>query len=122
MFKILYAVITEQMEEGFEDDLVFSEGEYEMILFETAPMIEIAGEMKAFPPRTGIIYKPGQRVHYKAKQGPLIYTWIRFDCDEPLFVEGYVPFGVPISISNYDYFLKYWEMVACENFWQRQSE
>mgnify|MGYP001028164296 FL=1 len=122
MFKILYAVMTEQMPEGFEDNLVFAEGEYEIILFETAAMIEVEGELRAYPPHTGIIYKPGQRVHYKAESGALIYTWIRFDCDEPLFVEGYVPFGIPIYCENYDYFLKYWEMVACENFWHRQSE
>lgn len=122
MFKILYAMIKEKMPEDFEDNLVFAEGEYEMILFESATLIEVEGEMKPYPPHTGIIYKPGQRVHYKAESGSLVYTWIRFDCDEPLFVEGYVPFGMPIFCENYDYFMRYWEMVACENYWHSQSE
>ena len=52
----------------------------------------------------------------------LIYTWIRFDCDELLFKEGYVPFGIPIYCENYDYFLVYWRMIACENYWHRPSE
>ena len=110
MFKILYAVMTEQMPEGFEDNLVFAEGEYEIILFETAAMIEVEGELRAYPPHTGIIYKPGQRVHYKAESGELIHTWIRFDCDEPLFVEGYVPFGVPIYCENYDDRISLWHI------------
>ena len=122
MFKILYAMVREKMPEGFEDNLVFAEGEYEMILFESATLVEVEGGMRSCPPHTGIIYKPGQRVHYKAESGSLVYTWIRFDCDEPLFMEGYVPFGVPIFCENYDYFLRYWDMVACENFWHRQSE
>ncbi|MCH5265785.1 MAG: helix-turn-helix transcriptional regulator [Lachnospiraceae bacterium] len=122
MFKILYAMVKEHMADGFEDDLVFADGEYEMMLFETETFIEVNGEMNAYPPHTGIIYKPGQRVHYMAKSGTLVYTWIRFDCDEPLFAEGYVPFGIPIYCANYDYFLRYWELVACENFWHNQSE
>ena len=122
MFHIIYAVERDKMPKGFEDNLVFAEGEYEMMLFESETLIEVEGEMRVFPPHTGIIYKPGQRVHYKAKEGNLIYTWIRFDCDEPLFAEGYVPFGVPIFCENYDYFLKYWTMVACENYWNRPSK
>ena len=122
MFRIIYAVERECMPEGFEDNLVFAEGEYEMMLFENDTMIEVDGEMRPYPAHTGIIYKPGQRVHYHAKEGRLTYTWIRFDCDEPLFAEGYVPFGVPIFCLNYDYFLVYWHMVACENYWHRKSE
>ena len=34
MFRIIYAVERECMPEGFEDNLVFAEGEYEMMLFE----------------------------------------------------------------------------------------
>lgn len=122
MFKILYAVVNDPKPMGFEDDLIFSEGEYQMFLFGTPILIEVDGVMRDYLPHTGIIYKPGQHVHYKSEQEPLNYTWIRFDCDEPLFVEGYVPFGVPIFCENYDYFIRYWEMVANENFWHRQSE
>lgn len=122
MFKILYAVVNDSKPEGFEDDVIFSEGEYQMLLFQSAISIEVDGEMRDYPPHTGIIYKPGQHVHYKSERGVLTYTWIRFDCDEPLFVEGYVPFGVPIYCDNYAYFLRYWEMVANENFWHHQSE
>ncbi len=121
MFKILYAMLNEKMPEGFVDNLVFAEGEYEMMLFQSATFIEVEGELKPYSPHTGIIYKPGQRVHYCAQEGELVYTWIRFDCDEPLFAEGYVPFGVPIYCQNYDYFLIYWQMVGCENYWHNKS-
>ena len=67
MFHIIYAVERDKMPKGFEDNLVFAEGEYEMMLFESETLIEVEGEMRVFPPHTGIIYKPGQRVHYKAK-------------------------------------------------------
>lgn len=122
MFRIIYAVEREKMPTDFVDDLVFAEGEYEMMLFESAVYIEVEGEMRPYPEHTGIIFKPGQRVHYYAQEGELVYTWIRFDCDEPLFAEGYVPFGVPIYCQNYDYFLNYWHMVACENYWHKPSE
>lgn len=122
MFKIIYAVVRERMPEGFVDNLVFAKGEYEMMLFETDVCIEVNGEIRTCPSHTGIVYKSGQQVHYYAKEGELVYTWIRFDCDEPLFTEGYVPFGIPIFCENYDYFLHYWQMVANENYWHRPSE
>lgn len=122
MFKVIYAMVREEMDEDFEDNLVFADGEYEMMLFETPVYIEVDGEMRPYPENYGVVFKPGQKVHYKAQEGKLTYTWIRFDCDEPLFVEGYVPFGMPIYCENYSYFLRYWEMVACENYWHRQSE
>lgn len=122
MFKILYAMEREIMPEDFVDNLVFAEGEYEMMLFETSTYIEVEGEMRPCLPHTGIIFEPGQRVHYYAQGGKLIYSWIRFDCDEPLFVNQYVPFGIPIVCENYDNFLIYWHMVACENYWHKTSE
>lgn len=121
MFRILYAMEREIMPENFVDDLVFAEGEYEIMLFETPVCVEVKGEMRPCPSHTGIIFEPGQRVHYFSQEGKLVYSWIRFDCDEPLFVDGYVPFGVPIFCENYDYFMQYWHMVACENYWHRAS-
>ena len=41
MFRIIYAVERECKPEGFEDNLVFAEGEYEMMLFENDTMIEV---------------------------------------------------------------------------------
>lgn len=49
MFRIIYAVERESMPEGFEDNLVFAEGEYEMMLFENDTMIEVDGEMRPYP-------------------------------------------------------------------------
>ena len=48
MFRIIYAVERECMPEGFEDNLVFAEGEYEMMLFENDTMIEVDGEMRPY--------------------------------------------------------------------------
>ncbi len=42
MFKILYAMLNEKMPEGFVDNLVFAEGEYEMMLFQSATFIEVS--------------------------------------------------------------------------------
>ena len=73
MFKILYAMEREKMPEDFVDDLVFAEGEYEMMLFETAVYIEVEGEMRPYPPHTSVIFEPGQRVHYYSQGGTDLY-------------------------------------------------
>ena len=49
MFRIIYAVERECMPEGFEDNLVFAEGEYEMMLFENDTMIEVDGRDASIP-------------------------------------------------------------------------
>ncbi len=121
MIKILYAMYREQLPEDFEDNLSFTDGEYEVMLFEVPVYIEVDGKMGEYPSRTAILYRPNQKIHYTSVKGPLIYTWIRFDCDETLFSEGYVPFGLPIFCENYDYFLKYFHLAACENYWRSQS-
>lgn len=121
MIKIIYAMIPQTMEEGFEDNLCFAPGEYEMMMFDDAVLIEVNGTMQPFPAHHCILYRPGQHVHYRAVQGQLTYNWIRFDCDEPLFTEGYVPFGVPVFCPDYHCYLEYWKMVANENYWNHPS-
>lgn len=122
MLKIIYAVIRECMPEDFVDNLVFAPGEYEIMLFQVPAVIEVNGKMEEYPEHTCILYKPGQHIHYHAVSGKLIYSWIRFDCDEPLFTEeDYLPFGVPVFCPDYDYYLQYFQMVANENYWQHPS-
>ncbi len=121
MFKVIYAMIDQVMEEGFEDNLIFGKGEYEIILFGSEAVIEVDGEMKEYPVSTCILYEPGQRVHYRAKEGKLIYTWIRFDCDEPLYTEGFIPFGTPVYCPDYACYKVYWQAVADENYWSHGS-
>ncbi len=122
MIKIMYAVINQFMPEGFEDDLVFMPGEYEIMLFYNETIIEVNGKMKPYPGCTCIAYRPGQHVHYRAASGRLMYSWIRFECDEPLFMEDdYIPFGVPVRCPDYNYFLDYFRMVANENYWLYKS-
>ncbi len=121
MIKVIYAVVDDIKEEGFEDNLIFSPGEYEIMFFQSDVYIEIDGKMKEYPVNTCILYEPGQRVHYRAKEGKLLYTWIRFDCDEPLFTEGYLPFGKPVFCRDLSYFKVYWQAVANENYWSHDS-
>lgn len=121
MIKIIYAMINQVMPEDFEDNLYFSEGDYEIMLFDTDILIEVDGQMREYPRYTTILYEPGQHVHYHAKSGELVYSWIRFTCDEPLFTKGYVPLGIPVFCSDYSWFLQYFQQVANENFWNRPS-
>lgn len=63
MFRIIYAVEREKMPTDFVDDLVSAEGEYEMMLFESAVYIEVEGDMRPYPEHTGIIFKQIGRAH-----------------------------------------------------------
>ena len=121
MIKIIYAMMNEKMEEGFEDNLVFRPGEYEIMLFQVPVMIEVEGEMKPYPEHTCILYKPGQRIHYRAVSGELVYDWIRFDCDEALYTEYFLPFGIPVHCPDYGCYVVYWQAVANENYWHHPS-
>lgn len=121
MIKIIYAMMSERLPEGFEDNLVFGPGEYEIMLFQVPVMIEVNGVMESWPEHTCILYKPGQRIHYHAVSGDMLYNWIRFDCDEPLYTEDYLPYGKPVLCPDYGCYVTYWQMVANENYWQYNS-
>ncbi|MCR5797432.1 MAG: helix-turn-helix transcriptional regulator [Eubacterium sp.] len=121
MIQIIYAVVDAEMPEGFEDNLVFADGEYEIMMFRDEVEIEVDGKMKRYPPRQCILYRPGQRVHYKAVSGKMVYTWIRFDCDEDLYKEDYLPYGIPIQVKEYDYYKVYFQAIADENYFHYPS-
>ena len=78
MIKVIYAMVNNEMPEDFVDDLFFAEGEYEIMLFDSPIIAEVNGEMQEFPEHHCILYKPGQHIHYRAKSGKLLYTWIRY--------------------------------------------
>lgn len=115
MIRLIYAVLHEEMEEGFEDHLPDGLGHYEVMLFLVPVLIELKGKWKKYPPHTCIVYHPKQPIHYMAASGQLIYDWIRFDCDEPFFTEQFIPFGEPFPCYDYDNFHYYWHEIAYEN-------
>lgn len=121
MIKILYAMIDQHMDKSFVDDLVFAQGEYEIMLFHTKVCIDVDGVIDVYPEHTCIIYEPGQRVHYYGADEPLVYSWIRFDCDEKLYTDGFLPFGKPVLCTDYSWYKIYWQAVANENFWRYSS-
>lgn len=121
MIKIIYAMINHRQEEGFEDNLVFLPGEYEIMIFQVPVLIEVNGTMDTYPENTCVLYKPGQRIHYRAVSGELVYNWIRFDCDEPLYTEYFLPYGIPVLCPDYDCYMVYWKAIANENYWQYYS-
>lgn len=114
MVKILYAVMDEERGEGFEDEQILAPGEYEMILFETEVRIEVGGILREYPSHTCILYQPGQTVHYRSVRERLVYSWIRFNCDEELYRGGFLPFGVPANCPDYEWYKLYWQASAKE--------
>lgn len=121
MIQIIYAVMNHEKEEGFVDDLVFNPGEYEIMLFQVPVFIEVEKKMQQYPGNTCILYKPGQHIHYYAVSGKLRYDWIRFNCDEPLYTEYFLPYGIPVHCPDYNNYIIYWQAVANENYWLYNS-
>lgn len=115
LIRLLYAVLHEEMEEDFVDDLPDGLGHYEVMLFLVPVLIELNGTWEKYPVHTCIVYHPDQPIHYKAANGRLIYDWIRFDCDEPFFTDRFIPFGKPFPCYDYYNFNHYWHEIAYEN-------
>lgn len=115
MIRLQYAVLEEEMEEGFVDYFPQGLGQYEVMLFLVPVMIERNGKWEKYPIHTCILYSPTCYIHYKAVSGRLIYDWIRFDCDEPFFDDTFIPFGKPFPCYDYYNFYHYWQQIAYEN-------
>ncbi|WP_026834706.1 helix-turn-helix transcriptional regulator [Eubacterium xylanophilum] len=121
MFKILYAMINHRLEGDVREEYVLPEGEYQMSIFKSEVEVEIDGELQVCPPNTCIIHKPGQKICFISRNGLIVGSWIRYNSDETMYNEFYLPFNRPIQCSEYEYFVRYWQSVADENYWKNES-
>lgn len=90
-----------------DEDFVFSvpkgHDRYLLIMTRTPAIFLVEDELREYPAHCAVLYKPGQKIYYKACSGPYSNDWIRFATDETYVVATTLPFGEPFAIREHSY-------------------
>jgi AraC-like DNA-binding protein len=97
-----------------------SEGSHWLLVATKTPaLFWVDGELKEFPTHTAILYRPHQKVYYRACAEKYVNDWIRFESDEPYIAQTSLPSGIPFHLEDPDYCHKLFELLATEHHFRR---
>ncbi|WP_276358141.1 helix-turn-helix transcriptional regulator [Cohnella caldifontis] len=118
MTHIYYAVCDAVHDRHFVLDV--PEGHHWLLVVTKTPaLFWVEGELKEYPPHSAVLYRPHQKVYYRACGEHYINNWLRFVSDEPFITESSLPFGVPFSLGDPDYCHKLFELLVNEHHFNR---
>ncbi|SHN30674.1 helix-turn-helix domain-containing protein [Gracilibacillus kekensis] len=90
-----------------------------LVITKTPAQFWVNGDIKEYPPYTTILYRPKQKVYYRACTDQFINDWIRFESDAPYITDSPLPFGHPFSLNDPNYCHKLFELLSIEHNFNR---
>lgn len=90
-----------------------------LVLTKTPAEFWVDGEVKEYPAHSAVLFRPPQKVYYRASADLFINNWVRFETDDPCFTESPFPFGIPFSLEDPDYCHKLFELLVIEHHFDR---
>ncbi len=90
-----------------------------LLLTHTPAFFWVNGEIKQYPAYSAVLYRPHQKIYYRACDDKYINDWIRFDSSESYITETILPLGVPFSLDDPKYCHMLFELLATENFFNK---
>lgn len=86
-----------------------------LVITQTPALFWVEGSLKEYPPHCAVLYKPHQKIYYRACAEQYINDWIRFETDEPYVIESSLPFGIPFPLDDPEYCHKLFQLLVIEN-------
>lgn len=90
-----------------------------IVITKTPAKFWVDGDLKEYPAHTAILYRPHQKVYYRACTDQFINDWMRFETDAPYITESPLPFGEPFSVNDPNYCQKLFELLSIEHHFNR---
>jgi len=90
-----------------------------LVITKTPAQFWVNGALREYPAHSAVLYRPSQKVYYRACAEHFINDWIRFESHEPYITESSLPFGVPFSLEDPEYCSKLLELLAVEHRFNR---
>jgi AraC-like DNA-binding protein len=101
------------------DDFVFDipEGHdcYLLVLTQTPAVFLVDNEFKEYPANCAVLFKPNQKIYYRACMDKYINDWIRFDTDETYVTTTPIISGVPFILHDPSYCHKLYQLLMTEH-------
>ena len=90
-----------------------------LLLTQTPALFWVNNEIKEYPAYSAVLYRPYQKIYYRACADKYINDWIRFDSTESYVIETILPLGVPFSLDDPGYCHKLFQLLVTENFFNK---
>lgn len=115
MIHIRYVGYDATHPENFEFDIPEGHDCWLLLLTQTPAIFLVDNEYREYPENCAILYKPNQRIYYRACRESYANDWIRFDTDETYVTGTPLPCGVPFVIYDPSYCHKLYQLLFTED-------
>ncbi|MCM3633737.1 helix-turn-helix transcriptional regulator [Paenibacillus camelliae] len=90
-----------------------------LVMTKTPAEFWVDGTLQQYPAHSAILYRPQQKVYYKACADEFTNDWLRFETKEPYITETSLPLGVPFSLNDPIFCHKLMELLTIEHNYDR---
>lgn len=85
-----------------------------LVLTKTPAIFWVDNTLKEYPANCAVLYKPYQKIYYRASGENYINDWMRFDTDEPYVITSPITCGEPFVIHEPSYCHKLYQLLVSE--------
>jgi AraC-type DNA-binding domain-containing proteins len=86
-----------------------------LLLTHTPALFWVDNDIKEYPANCAVLYKPYQKIYYKACEDGYANDWIRFETDETYVTTTPIPSGIPFIIHDPSYCHKLYQLLVTEH-------
>ncbi len=86
-----------------------------LILTHTPAIFYVKNEYIEYPMNCAVLYRPYQRIYYRASTDKYINDWIRFDTDEAYITSTTLPCGIPFVVGDSSYCHTLFQLLTAEH-------
>lgn len=115
MNHIRYVEYDAMHKESFVFDVPEGHDCWLLIITQTPAIFYVDNEYRKYPPNSAVLYKPSQKIYYRACENQYVNDWIRFDTDENYIANSPLPTGIPFPIQDHAYCHKIYQLIAMEH-------
>ncbi|WP_274652121.1 helix-turn-helix transcriptional regulator [Paenibacillus humicola] len=115
MTNIFYVEYDAAHASSFVFDIPEGHDAWLLVMTQTPALFWVNGELKEYPAHSAILYRPQQKIYYRACAEAYVNDWIRFESDEAYVTETSLPFGVPFSLDDPEYCHKLFQLLVIEH-------
>ena len=115
MNQIRYVEYDAMHKESFVFDIPEGHDCWLLVITQTPAIFYVENEYRKYPPNCAVLYKPHQKIYYRACENQYVNDWIRFDTDETYVTNSPLPTGIPFLVRDYSYCHKIYQLITNEH-------
>lgn len=115
MIHIKYVEYDAAHPDNFEFDIPEGHDCWLLLLTHTPAIFFVDNEYRKYPANCAILYKPNQKIYYRACEDKYVNDWIRFYTDETYVTATPIVCGVPFAVHDPDYCHKLYQLLVTED-------